>query len=256
MSASALYIGSVGHRRHGARPHRLNYRVFSLLIDLDELPKLDADLRLFSHNRGGLFSLLDRDHGPGDGRDLKGYVRGKLAEAGMEDADGPIFLLCYPRVLGYVFNPLSTFYCLRRDGSVRAMMYEVSNTHGERHSYLIPVDGTDRLIRQTCRKAFFVSPFLPMDCEYHFRVRPPGERISIAIHQTRNRKAVLDAWFTGRRLPLTDINLLRVAAQMPLMTLKVILGIHWEAFKLWRKGLPIFRHQAAPANAVTYVSED
>jgi len=256
MSASALYIGSVGHQRHGSRPHRLTYRVFSMLIDLDEMPALDAGLRLFAHNRGGLFSLLDRDHGQGDGRDLKSYVREQLAAAGIQDVDGPVRLLCYPRILGYVFNPLSTYYCFRRDGSVGAMMYEVSNTHGERHCYLIPVDDQKCLIRQTCRKEFFVSPFLPMDCEYHFRVRPPGERVSVVIHQTRDDDPLLDAWFTGRRIPLTDANLLRVAVQMPLMTLKVIFGIHWEAFKLWRKGLPLFRHQAAPARAVTLLPKD
>ena len=256
MSASSLYVGTVGHQRHGARPHRLQYRVFSLLLDLDELPMLDANLRLLSHNRRGLFSILDSDHGWGDGRDIKSFVREKLAKARVDDADGPIGLLCYPRMFGYVFNPLSTYYCFRRDGSVAAMVYEVSNTHGERHCYVIPAEGNERLIRQTCRKEFYVSPFLPMDCEYHFKVRPPGERISIAIHQTRDQEPVLDAWFTGKRMPLSDANLLRVAVQMPLMTLKVILGIHWEAFRLWRKGLPLFSHQASPADSVTLVSKD
>ena len=255
MSASALYVGSVGHQRHGPRPHRLRYRVFSLLLDLDELPMLDADLKLFSHNRRGLLSLRDSDHGRGDGSSIKEFIKEKLAEAGIDDADGPVCLLCYPRVLGYVFNPLSTYYCFRRDGSIGAMVYEVSNTHGERHCYVIPVEGSGSFIRQSCRKEFFVSPFLPMDCEYHFRVRPPGGRISIAIHQTRDQEGVLDAWFTGRRMPLSDANLLRVALQIPLMTLKVISGIHWEAFRLWRKGLPLFRHQPAPARAVTFVSK-
>jgi DUF1365 family protein len=257
MTASALYLGKVGHHRRSPREHRLEYRVFSLLLDLDELPTLDARLRLFSHNRFGLLSVLDRDHGPGDGAPLAPYVRTLLAEAGVADADGPIRLLCYPRVLGYVFNPLSVYYCYRRDGRLRALVYEVNNTFGERHSYLIPVvedDGT--LIHQACDKAFYVSPFLPMNCTYYFRVQPPGERLSLAIHETHDGQPILDAWLTARRTPLTDAGLLRAIISMPLLTLKVTAGIHWEAFKLWRKGIPLFRHRRPPRRAVSLITPD
>jgi len=137
MSASALYVGRVGHRRHRPRVHRLDYRVFSLLLDLDEIPELGRRLRLFAHNGRALFSLLDRDHGPGDGSPLAPHARGLLAQAWVQDADGPIRLLCYPRVLGFVFNPLSVYYCHGTDGALRALIYEVNNTFGERHSYPI-----------------------------------------------------------------------------------------------------------------------
>lgn len=256
MSSSALYIGNVVHHRHRPRTHRLKYRVFSFLLDLDEVPTLSLRLRLFSHNGLALFSFLDRDHGPGDGSNLKDYVHTQLALAGIDDAHGPIHLLCYPRVLGYVFNPLSVYYCYRPDGSLRALLYEVGNTFGERHSYLIPVDNPKGLIRQQCDKTFYVSPFLPMDCTYHFRVKPPGGRISLAINETHGDKPILDAWFTGRREALTDANLLRAALQIPLLTFKVVIAIHWEAFRLWRKKIPLFRHSPAPENPVSIITNE
>lgn len=256
MSDSVIYVGRVGHQRHRPRAHRLDYRVFSLLLDLDELPELGRRLRLFAHNGSGLFSLRDRDHGPGDGSPLGPYVRGLLARAGVHDADGPIRLLCYPRVLGFVFNPLSVYYCHRTDGSLRALIYEVNNTFGERHSYVIPVVEDGPRVRQTVRKAFYVSPFLPMDCEYEFRLRPPGEHLSLAIHETHEGEPILDAWFTGKRRPLSDVTLVRAALSIPLLTLKVLAGIHWEAFKLWRKGIPLFRHAPTPGPGVSLVTPE
>jgi DUF1365 family protein len=255
VSASALYLGKVVHQRHRPRAHRLEYRVFSLLLDLDELDRLDESLRLFGHNRRALFSLLDRDHGPGDGSDLAAHVRRHLAEAGIADADGPIRLLCYPRVLGYVFNPLSVFYCHDRGGRLRAMIYEVTNTHGERHSYVIPIQPDGSSVRHACDKAMFVSPFLPMDCQYRFHINRPAERLHLFIHQTHGGEPILDAWFSGERRPLTDRELFKAALGVPLLTLKVTLGIHWEALKLWRKGLPVFRHTPVPKYGVSYIDE-
>lgn len=135
---SAIYVGRVTHARHRPRRHRFAYGVFSFLIDLDELPRLDRDCRLFSHNRFNLFSFHDRDHGPGDGTPLRDWVAACLAEAGMDLAGGPVRLLCYPRILGYVFNPITVYYCHDPAGRLGAMLYEVSNTFGESHTYVIP----------------------------------------------------------------------------------------------------------------------
>lgn len=258
MTASALYTGKVVHQRHTPVRHRLEYRVFSLMVDLDEPDRLDKRLRLFGHNRFALFSLMDRDYGDGKGGDLRDYVRTRLAQAGIDDASGPVRLLCYPRVLGYVFNPLSVYYCYRVDGTLGAVIYEVNNTHGERHSYVIAVEEKQEraAIRQACDKRFFVSPFLPMDCRYRFHLQPPGERLALFIHQTHRGKPILDAWVVGRRRELTDAALLRAALSIPLLTVKVISAIHWEALKLWLKRLPVFKHTPGPAHGVSLIERN
>lgn len=235
--ASALFVGTVMHRRVRPVEHCLTYRVFSLLVDLDELPVLGRELRLFAYNRPGLLSFHDRDHGLGDGRPLKPWIRGQLRDAGI-DADGPVRVLCFPRVLGYVFNPLSVWFCHRADGTLAAVLYEVNNTFAQRHFYLIPTEVQDTgAVHQRCAKAFYVSPFMDMATEYEFRLRPPGTHVSIGIRQTDATGAIFYASHTARRTPLTDRALLKAYLLHPLMTFKVIAGIHWEAFKLWRKGM-------------------
>ena len=184
MSASALYIGTVAHKRLRPKAHKLRYRVFSLLLDLDELPGLK--LRWLGVNRPGLLSFREADHG--DGGPLRPWVAARLAEAGLV-AEGPVRLLCYPRMLGYVFNPLTVYFCHHGDGGLAAIIYEVHNTHGERHAYVLP--GGDGVVRHSCEKAFFVSPFMPMDCVYRFTISPPGETVSVArlhcFHTARRR---------------------------------------------------------------------
>ena len=251
MIASGIYAGKVVHQRHRPKVHRLEYRVFSLLLDLDEVSELDRSLRLFSHNRFGLLSLLDRDHGSGDGGDLKAHVRRHLRQAGLDDVDGPIRLLCYPRILGLVFNPLSVFYCHDHRERLRAVIYEVNNTHGERHSYVLPVGDDSGSIRHACDKVFFVSPFLPMDCRYRFHLNRPGERLRLFIHETHEGSPILDAWFTGERRELNDRHLLQATLAVPWLTLKVVLGIYWEALKLLFKGLKIYKHPDTPKYGVT-----
>jgi len=255
LYSSGLYLGKVVHQRHRPKTHRLEYRVFSFYLDLDELEQLNRGLRLFGHNRAALFSLLDRDHGSGSGGDLKAHVREHLRAAGITGADGPIRLLCYPRVLGYVFNPLSVFYCHDREQRLKAVIYEVNNTHGERHSYVIPVSEDQTPIRHACDKVFFVSPFMPMDCRYRFHINRPGRDLQLFIHETHQGQPLLDAWFTGKRQTLDDRTLLRVALRIPFLTLKVLFGIHWEAWKLWRKGVPFFRHPATPKYAASHIDE-
>jgi uncharacterized protein len=239
VTHSAIYEGHVTHTRISPRRHSFDYRVFSLLLDLDELDTLD--LRLFARNRAALASFHDRDHG--DGRPLHDWAKTKLAEAGLA-ADGPIRLLCYPRLLGYVFNPLSVWFCHDADGTLAATIYEVHNTFGERHSYVLKAGQA-----QECDKAFYVSPFLSLDCRYNFRITPPGEDVLIAIRESEGGAPVLNAAFSGRRKELTDANLASAVLRHPLMTLKIVAAIHFEALRLWLKRVPTHAHLKAGASS-------
>jgi hypothetical protein len=250
--ASAVYLGQVMHRRVRPRAHRLAYRVFSLLLDLDEIDGLSVRLRLFSRNRFNLLSFHDRDFGAGTDEPLRAQVERHLAEAGIEPDGGPIRLFAMPRILGYVFNPLSVYFCHRRSGVLAAILYEVSNTFGQRHSYLIPVEaGADGMIRQRCAKRFYVSPFMDMGLEYSFRVLPPGERIALSIGADDAEGRCLTAVVTGERRPLTDRGLLGACLACPLLTLKVIAGIHWEALRIWLKGVGVRERPSPPPSPVT-----
>ena len=243
---SAIYRGTVVHDRRRPKRHHFRYRVFSLLLDLDELPALDRRSRLFAHNRWGPLSFYDADHGPTTGVPLRPWVEARLAEAGLTPDGGPIRLLCYPRIFGYVFNPLSVYFCFRRDGSLAAVLYEVCNTFRERHTYVIPVTASDRaVIRQRCAKALYVSPFIGMEAQYNFRVVPPGDGVNIVIRQEDVEGLLLAASFQGSRSPMTDRMLLRCLAAFPLLTVKIIAAIHWEALRLWIKGFRVSPHEPA-----------
>jgi DUF1365 family protein len=242
MSGSALYTGWVMHRRLRPRRHSFRYRVFSLLLDLNDLPRLDGKLKLFAWNRFGLFSFHDRDHG--DGRPLSRWLDNLLDDAGLK-ADGARRVLCYPRILGYVFNPLSVWFCHDRDETLKAIVYEVHNTYDERHFYVLPAQGDGTIVTHDCPKDFYVSPFLSADCRYFFRIRPPDEKVAVVIHENEDGSPMLDASFTGHRRLLTDGALLAMTLAYPLMTLKVIIAIHFEAVRLMLKGIP--RHPHSPA---------
>ncbi|MBN9015861.1 MAG: DUF1365 family protein [Rhizobiales bacterium] len=251
-TASALYAGSVMHVRLKPRRHRLAYRIFSLLLDLDELETLDRRLRLFSRNRFNIFSFHDGDHGGYAAGDLKAQVEGLLVSAGLEPDGGPVRLLAMPRLLGYAFNPISIYFCHRRDGSLLALLYEVNNTFGQRHSYLIPVtDGAAYPLRQRAEKQFYVSPFMDMDLTYAFRIRPPGDEVHVSILASDAEGPVLSAVHHATRRPLDDVELARALAAYPFLTLKVMAGIHWEALRIWIKGIGLRPRPAAPATPVT-----
>jgi DUF1365 family protein len=231
---SAIYTGHVAHNRPGK--HRLRYRVFMLALDVDALPALAQGLRLFAHNRFALLALFDRDHGERRDAPLRPQIETKLREAGIAWDGGRIVLLTMPRLFNYVFNPLSVYFCWRRDGQLAAVVNEVSNTFGERHFYVLPPRVSDGQVAQACDKDFFVSHFLEMDLRYEFRVTPPGEKAIVAMVVKRGDEVALTASFAGERRDLTDANLLRAWAANPLMTFAVIAGIHWEALKMWTKG--------------------
>ena len=249
--ASALYVGEVTHRRLRGLEHALRYRVFMLLLDLDEAPMLLDRLRLLARGRFGLMSFDPRDHGDGSDTPLREQVEARLAEAGIE-AGGAVRLLCMPRVLGYGFNPLSVYFCHDPDGALAAILYEVTSTFGDRHSYLIACDADGaEVVRQSANKRLHVSPFLPMGLRYRFTVRPPGPGLQIAIGVDDADGPLLGTAFVGTRRPLTDTALLRAWAGHPLLTWKVIAGIHWEALKLWIKGARYHRRPPAPEAPVT-----
>ena len=256
--ASGLYAGTVMHRRTRPRRHRLSYNVFSFLLDLDELPTLDRALPGFGHNRFNLLSFHDSDHGPGTDTPLRPWVERHLAQADIDIEGGPIRLMCYPRVAGYVFNPLSVFFCYRRKGDseeLAAVLYEVTNTFKQRHTYLIPVnDVVDGIVRQSCEKRLYVSPFIAMDMTYNFRVRPPVDTLSVAIHETDRDGTLLFASFSGSRRELSRSTAVGSFLGFPLLTLKVIVGIHWEALKLWLKGVPLVHRPSPPTEPVSVVA--
>ena len=240
------------HQRLRPRRHRLRYRIFQILLDLDEAPQLR--LRLFSHNRFNLLSFHDRDHGAGDGRPLRAHVEARLAEAGIDLDGGPIRLLCMPRVLGQAFNPISLYFCHRPDGALAAILHEVNNTFGQRHSYLIPVEpGPGPTVRQACEKLFHVSPFMDMDMSYAFDIRPPGGALFVGVRTSDAQGPMLLATFAAARTPLSDRAILKAFLGHPLLGLKVLGAIHWEALKLWLKGVRLRPQPPAPATPVTVV---
>lgn len=278
---SALYAGRVMHQRMRPARHRLAYRVFSLLIDLDELPALAQRLRFFSLNRFNLFSLHEADYGASKGagkgagkgaarcETLRQRVDAQLTAAGLR-AGGTIRLLSMPRILGYAFNPLSVYFCHLPDdesnGGLQAILYEVNNTFGERHSYLIEVDEGQRVqsnhggqIDQHCAKEFHVSPFLGLQMDYGFRVKPPGTDqpdLRLDITASDAEGPLLFARLDARRRTLDDAALLLAFFSHPLLTLKVVGAIHWEALRLWVKGVRLHVRPPAPTRAVTVIKAE
>lgn len=256
MTVSGIYAGAVVHARLRPVRHRLRYRMLNLLLDLDELPGLSRRLWLFGHNGRGLFSFHEADHGDGGERPLRAQVEALLRQAGLDPSGGSIRILCMPRVLGMVFNPISVYFCHAADGALQAMLYEVNNTFGQRHSYLIPVTGeTTGAIRQRCDKRFYVSPFMDMDLSYAFRVTIPGDAVSLAIDARDRDGPLLLAAFTGRRRGLTDARLLAAFLSNAFLAGRVMGGIHWEALRLWWKGLRLRPRPAPPAEPITINSQ-
>ena len=237
--AAALYVGEVMHARLKPMGHRFSYRVMSLLIDLDRLAEADRQSPLFCVNRAALYSFHETDHGERDGSSLRAWAQRCASERGIDLTGGRVLLLCYPRLLGYTFNPLSVYFCYRADGELALLIYEVRNTFGDIHPYVLPVlsgEISDAGVRQQHDKMFYVSPFIEMAMRYQFRVLPPGERVQLRILETDREGPVLAATFDGRYRMLNTKALLRAFFALPLVTMKIMAAIHWEALRLWLKG--------------------
>ncbi len=250
--AAALYAGLVMHARLKPKPHRFNYRTYNLAIDLDRLDEAHKASRFFSVGRFNLLSFRESDHGEGAAAGLAGHARALLARAGLQTPVHRLTLLCYPRVLGFVFNPISVYFAHDRKDRLVGMIYEVRNTFGDMHSYVAPVaegEWSEAGLRQERAKLFHVSPFVGMAATYRFRVRPPAEEVALRILECDERGPLLAATFHGKRRPLGDRAVLAAFVSVPLLTLKVVAGIHIEAMKLWWKGIAFFGRPAPPPAA-------
>lgn len=251
MPRNSLYIGKVFHKRHMPFEHAFTYRVFTLLLDLDDVPNLSKRIKFFSFNRFNLFSIHEKDHANRDGKPIRPWIEEAAKAKNIDLSNGKIYMLVFPRILGYVFNPITVYFCYGSDQKLKAVLHQVKNTFGEQHGYLLPVEAEQPLIKQECEKIFHVSPFIHMDCEYKFRFAEPEEKLDFAIHQFQPEGKILTATWEGQRKDLNDKHLLKTLVTHPLLTLKIIVGIHWEALKLWIKGAKYISKPEPPTNAVS-----
>mgnify|MGYP001373478341 FL=1 len=248
---SFIYTGNVVHKRFKPKIHFFKYKVFSLLIDLSEIHLLDKDLKIFSYNKFNIISFYDKDHGPRDGSSVKNWVIDNLKKNNIDTNNIQIKLLCYPRIFGYVFNPLSVFYVYDKNLNLISILYEVKNTFGEQHTYIFKTDINNNLVQHMCKKKFHVSPFIEMDCVYFFRLLKPGNKISVIIDQNDKEGKILYASQDGVKSEITNSNLIKSYLKHPLMTFKIILAIHFEAFKLWSKGIKFIKKKFKIKNNIT-----
>ena len=249
---SSIYNGTVIHKRFKPKIHYFKYKVFSLLLDLSELEYLSKKIKFFSHNKFNLISFYEKDHGNRDGSSLVSWVKKNLEDNNINSEKVKIKLLCYPRILGYVFNPLSVFYIYNESQKLISILYEVKNTFGEQHTYIFKVDNDQNLYQHNCSKKFHVSPFIEMNCKYFFRLLKPGEKISVIIDQYQTNEKILYASQDGQRVDLNTKELIKSYLKHPLMTFKIISAIHFEAFKLWIKGIKFIKKKIKIKNNITF----
>ena len=251
MINSAIYNGKVIHKRFKPKVHYFKYKVFSLLIDLSELEILDKKVNFFSYNKFNLISFYEKDHGDRDGSSLTSWVKKNLEKYNIQAKDIKIKILCYPRIFGFVFNPLSVFYIYNLQDQLISILYEVKNTFGEQHTYIFKVTKDANLVQNNCSKKFHVSPFIEMNCNYFFRLLKPGNKISVIIDQYDNEDQILYASQDGTRSDFNTQHLIKSYLKHPIMTFKIILAIHFEAFKLWAKGIKFIKKKIKIKNNIT-----
>ncbi len=247
---SCIYNGVVTHTRFKPVKHFLKYKTFSFYLDLDEIEELHKNNPIFSYNKFNIFSFYDKDHGDRDGKPLKTWVLDNLKKFNINENINNIKLLCYPRIFGYVFNPLSIFYCYE-ENLLKAIFYEVKNTFNEQHTYIFKVNGNDK-IDQRCKKKFYVSPFMDMNTYYNFKLLNPNEKLSISIKQTDKEDLILTAVQTGNRKEFSLKQLIINFFRYPLMSIKIISAIHFEALLLWKKGAIYRKRNKKNKNNLSY----
>ncbi len=245
----SLYLGRVMHARKRPFAHSFRYSVFSLWLDIDHVGDAAQGLALLSYNRWNLFSFFDRDHGPRVNNPLRPWVEKVLAEADIAPPGGPIKILCFPRILGFAFNPISLICCYAPDGPLRAVIYEVHNTVGGQHCYVVPVADadSDTALHHTAEKVFYVSPFIGMQAHYHFTLKAPGDDFALKIDESVDEGPQLVATHVAERRDLSSWTLMKALASRPMMLGTVMIGILWEALRIWRKG---GQYHAPPAEAM------
>jgi len=255
IDGAQLCFGKVMHRRLRPVQHRFAYGVFFVRLPLSKLAQ--SGNAVFGIDRFALTSFMRKDHGPRDGTSLEAWMRGVLSRGGITAADGEIVLQAFPRVLGYVFNPISIWYCCDRAGALRAVLCEVNNTFGERHDYLLahddqrPIVGGEWL---TARKVFHVSPFCEVKGEYRFRFAATSTETFAQIDYYDSTAAdgrLLVTTVHGAAEPATARAMARAVACHPLMTFAVIARIHWQALRLWLKRVPFFSKPEPPAEPIS-----
>ncbi len=251
---SKIYTGKVIHKRFKPKEHYFKYNVFSLLIDLNELEVINKYIKFFSYNKFNIISFYDKDHGDRDGSSIKLWVKKNLRNIGIISEDISIKLLCYPRIFGYVFNPLSTYFIYNKHSELISIFYEVKNTFGEQHTYIFKAQD-EKTVQNKCKKKFYVSPFIEMDCEYHFKTLNPREQLSVVINQNDKDGKLLFASQDGISKDFNNKNLIVSYLSHPLMTFKIIGAIHYEAFKLWVKRIKLIAKKIKLKNNITIESK-
>jgi|SRR5579872_1233067 len=242
---ASLYVGKTTHARKGAHVHRFTYGLYQLLVDVDGIDEAFTRLLLLRKGRFGVFSFAEQDHGARDGAPLRPWVEGTLAAAGLAATAARIRLLCFPRVLGFVFNPLSIFFVEDARGRLEAVIYEVNNTFGDTHAYVAPASGA-ACERQEADKQLFVSPFYGVEGRYRFLITPPADTFNLVITKSLGGEADFTATLSAAERALTDAALAGLFFRMPLMTMGVVAGIHWQALRLWLKGAPLAARPTGP----------